>query len=490
MKSIIIIGSGMGGLATGIYGQLNGFKTTVFEAHHQPGGQCTSWNRKGYVFDACIHYLGGGNPQTGVNAFWREVGALPCEMVKTDGCVSVVFPDGTWVHDDYDLEKLESHLKQLSPADAVVIDEYIDGIKRFGKDDLAGILYFGSLWRKLSSMPVLLGLLKYFRYTLGTFGARFKHPYLQKAFPQLHSSAPGIPLFIHLLKHVDGFNGGYVWPRGGSLTVAKNMAARYVQLGGTIHYHKKVVKILTDNDQACGVELEDGTQHEADFVVSNADGRKTIMQMLSGRYINAKIAKYCEIDPDKESAFAVQVFLGVKRDLSAYPSSLIMFLNEPKVIAGHTCDHLDMQIYGFDTSMAPAGKGVIKVELFSKPSYISRLYHDKTAYQTEKNEIAEQVITLLEGQFPGLREDIDVIDVATLHTWERYMGGTEGHNNFPNKGFSYMGDVLGLEQRYTLPGLKNFFLVGQWVTSAGALFMNALSGKTVVQKICKQCGLS
>jgi phytoene dehydrogenase-like protein len=148
-----------------------------------------------------------------------------------------------------------------------------------------------------------------------------------------------------------------------------------------------------------------------------------------------------------------------------------------------------MQIYGFDTSMAPAGKGVIKVELFSKPSYFSRLYHDKTAYQAEKNKITEQVIPLLERQFPGLREDIEVIDVATLHTWERYMGGTEGHNNFPNKEFSYIGDVLGLDQRYVLPGLSNFLLVGQWVTLAEALLMNVLSGRTVVQKICKQCGV-
>lgn len=37
MKTIIIIGAGMGGLAAGIYGQANGFKTTIFEAHSLPG---------------------------------------------------------------------------------------------------------------------------------------------------------------------------------------------------------------------------------------------------------------------------------------------------------------------------------------------------------------------------------------------------------------------------------------------------------------------
>ena len=49
MKRIIIIGSGMGGLSAGIHAQRNGFESIIFEAHSTPGGQCTSWTRKGYV---------------------------------------------------------------------------------------------------------------------------------------------------------------------------------------------------------------------------------------------------------------------------------------------------------------------------------------------------------------------------------------------------------------------------------------------------------
>jgi phytoene dehydrogenase-like protein len=97
MTSMIIIGSGIGGLATGIYGQYNGFDTTIFEAHHLPGGQCTSWRRKDYVFDACIHHFGAGSSQTKYDAFWRELGASPCEMVAPPTCISVAFPDGTYI---------------------------------------------------------------------------------------------------------------------------------------------------------------------------------------------------------------------------------------------------------------------------------------------------------------------------------------------------------------------------------------------------------
>ncbi|MBN1259108.1 MAG: NAD(P)/FAD-dependent oxidoreductase [Anaerolineae bacterium] len=489
MKSLLIIGAGMGGLATGIYGQRNGFATTIFEAHTLPGGQCTSWKRKGYTFDACIHYFGGGSGQTRHDAFWQELGALPCEMVETRECASVVFPDGTYVHDYYDLEKLESHLKALAPDDAAVIDAYIDGIRAFLGDDRFSKMVVGSFWEKLTFLPDLIRRRTYFKHTLGTFGERFEHPLLRQAFPLLHSSLPDFPLFMHLVKHAHTLKGDLAWPKGGSLTIAKNMAAYYSQLGGALQYRQKVVKILTEEGRACGVELEDGTQHRGDFVVSNADGRKTILQMLSGQYMDKRIANYCEPNPDHAAPFAVSVFLGVKRELSSYPSALVVFLDSPEIIAGVRCEHLDLQIYGFDASMAPPGKSVIKIELFSRPAYLSGLYHDKAAYRSEKNKIAEQVITLLESQFPNLREDIEVVDVCTLHTWERFMGGTQGHNNYPHKPFNVVKSVLGLDQTFTLPGLKNFFFVGQWATSAGALIMNALSGRTVVQKICRQSGV-
>ena len=498
MKSIIIIGSGMGGLAAGIYGQANGFKTTIFEAHSLPGGQCTSWTRKGYVFDACVHSLNGFKPHTRVNAFWQELGAMPCELVRRNEFVSVVLPDGTFFHNYFDLEKLESHLKQLSPQDSPVIDEYIQGLKSFLRaDDLLGKTNLGNFGDKLSTLPFFLANLKHFRYTMRTFGQRFKHPLLRKAFPLLRYAEPAVPLFGYLAEHSAYIYGDIGWPRGGGLAFARNIAARYIELGGEIQYRKKVVKILTEHDRACGVELDDGAQHTADFVISNADGRKTIQELLGGRYMNKKIARYCEPCPENQDVgSAVMVFLGVKRDLTSYPSALILLLEQPETIGGQECEYLHLQLYGFDNSMAPAGKGVIKVELHGRPAYFSGEHNDSAAYQAKKNYIAEQVITLLDRQFPGLRQDVEVVDVATLRTWERYMGGTLGHNNYPHK-YQSPADIrqtldfmLGLNRTFTLPGLQNFFFTGQWVTSMGSLFSNALTGKTVVQKICKQCNVS
>ena len=76
-KSIIIIGAGMGGMAAGIYGQINGYDTQIFEMHTKPGGQCASWKRNGYTFDACIHHFFGCKPGSDVYRLWHDLGAMP-----------------------------------------------------------------------------------------------------------------------------------------------------------------------------------------------------------------------------------------------------------------------------------------------------------------------------------------------------------------------------------------------------------------------------
>jgi phytoene dehydrogenase-like protein len=104
-KSIIIIGAGMGGMAAGIYGQINGYETQIFELHAKAGGQCASWKRKGYTFDACIHHFFGCRPGSRTYALWHEVGAMPRELVNIEECTAVASPDGKMFIDYYDVNR-------------------------------------------------------------------------------------------------------------------------------------------------------------------------------------------------------------------------------------------------------------------------------------------------------------------------------------------------------------------------------------------------
>jgi len=489
-KSIIIIGAGMGGMAAGIYGQMNGYETQIFEMHTKPGGQCASWKRKGYTFDACIHHFFGCKPGSDINQMWHEIGALPRELVYIEECTAVASTNGKMFVDYYDIERLRETLLKLSPADAKMIQQYIGAIKVFANDKVDDAINSGSLWKML---PIFLwkpSILKWMKMNMRTYAEKFSDPFLKKAFAELIYSNPDGPLFFHLLRHAGGMNGDIQWPVGGADEFARSIERRYLALGGKVHYRSKVEKILVEDDRAVGIKLAYGSEHRADIIISNADGRKTIIDMLDSKYINETVRGYCAPISD-ETPFAVNVCLGINRDLAGEPSSLVLLLDQPVTIANHQYESVEAQVYGFDRSMAPAGKGTIKVELTASYAYWKQLYNDdREKYKKEKQRVAEQVIEILESHLHGIRNQVEVIDVYTLMTWERYMGGTQGWFNFPNRklDFSMKEDLSDKKFKTTLPGLANFYFVGVWATMMGSLAHNAHSGKTIIRRICKKDG--
>ena len=489
-KSIIIIGAGMGGMSAGIYGQMNGYETQIFEMHAKPGGQCTSWKRKGYTFDPCIHHFFGCKPGSSVNQMWRELGALPRELVKIEECTAVASPDGKMFVDYYNLERLRNTLLELSPADSKMIEQYTRAIKAFDNKSIEDAMNSGSFWKLIAILPWMLSNGKWMKMNMRTFSQRFSDPFLRKAFAELIYSNPDGPLFFHFMRHVGGLNGDIEWPEGGAGEFAKSIEKRYLSLGGKVHYRSRVEKILVENDKAVGVKLVDGSEHRADIIISNADGRKTILNMLDGNYMNDTVRSYCAPMSD-ETPFAVNVCLGVGRDLSGEPSSLVLLLDQPVTIGKRKYESIEVQLYGFDKTMAPAGKGTIKVELTASYAYWKQLYDgDREKYRLEKQKVAEQVIETLEGHFRGIKSQVEIIDVYTLMTWERYMGGTQGWFNLPNRrlDFSMRDDPSDKKFKTTLPGLSSFYFVGIWATAMGSLAHNANSGKTIIRRICKQDG--
>jgi phytoene dehydrogenase-like protein len=414
---------------------------------------------------------------------------MPRELVKPAECTSVLSPDGKLFRDYYDLEKLEAHLLDLAPADAKAIKDYIRGIRAFTGRDFMGEMMVGTGGGRsmLKALPWIAGRLSWLTPTMEKFGRRFTDPFLRRAFPLLIYSMPEISLMVHLIRHAYGANDAVQWPVGGALRFAVSIEKRYKELHGEIEYNARVEKILVENGRAVGIKLADGREERAATVISNADGRKTIMDMLGGRFMNDAVRKECAEPPD-ETHFSVNVFLGVRRDLTGEPSALIMLFDEPVTIAGRKCDSLEMQIYGFDRSMAPAGKGVIKVELVSKYSYWKALAAERAKYVEEKARAADQVIDVLERRFPGIRGQVEIVDVPTQLTWERYMGGTHGFANFPVKKASVWSGLRGSGGDMTLPGLDGFYLVGVWASLAGSLFGNALSGRRAIQAICRRTG--
>jgi phytoene dehydrogenase-like protein len=490
-KSIIIIGAGIAGLSAGCYARMNGYKVKIFELHDLPGGLCTAWERRGYTFDGCIHYLFGSGEGQPFHEMWQELGAVQGRPM-IDHAEYQRITDGQNTLTVYaDPDQLQHHMLEIAPEDAALIRSFCDGIREFTKFDLS-VMYrkprqimnlqdYYSLGFKM--MPYLMPVIRWGMLAAGEFARRFRNPFLRKAIPQIFSwdEAP-VMMGMSLLAYMHTGNAGF--PTGGSLEFARAIEKRFLELGGEICYKSQVEKILVDNNRAVGARLYNDEIHRTDYVISACDGRGTIFDMLDGAYIDRRIRRM--YDGHLATHSMMQISLGVNRDLSAEPHWVTHLLDEPVLVAGEPRHEVGIKHYCFDPSLAPEGKSVVEAIVRTHYSYWQRIY-GRHLYDMEQSQVSGILVDHLERWHPGIKKDIEFVDEATPLSYERYTGNWLGSTC----GWLMTRETMPMLIKgipKTLPGLGNFYMAGQWVEPGGSVPLAAASGKSAVQLICAQDG--
>ena len=343
-KSVVIIGGGIAGLAAGCYARMNGFETTILEMHSLPGGLCTAWQRGAYTFDGCIHYLLGSGTGQPFNRVWQELGALQGRtIINHDEFMRVRGSEGQTLIIYTDPDRLEKHMMDQWPADAARISSLAEGIRQFAHFDMSSLFERPRSTLGLAGWAQLgMGLLAYvpplmqWAYrSAADFAGGFKDPFLRRAVAEMFAW-PDIPMLagLSLLAYMSTGNAGF--PAGASLEFAQSIERRYRDLGGMIEYSAEVARILVEEDasgrsRAVGVRLYDDREYRGDYVISAADGRGTVFDMLDGRFVNAGLKRLYDGHMPVHSQF--QVSLGVNRDMSAEPHWVTYLLDRPVQIA-------------------------------------------------------------------------------------------------------------------------------------------------------------
>ena len=497
-KSIIIIGNGIAGLAAGCYAQMNGYRSQIFEMHKQPGGLCTAWERKEYIFDGCLHYLFGSGEGQPFNQIWHELGAVQGrkminheEFMRVKDYTGDLSGGGKELIAYVDPDRLAAHMKELSPVDSKLIDQFAEGIRQFMHFDLSliqakprSLMTLSDYLNLMMKMAPFLEPLAHWGFlSAQEFADKFQDSFLRRAIPSLFGW-PEIPMMAGLAMLAYTYTGNAAFPAGASLDFARAVEKRYIDLGGEIRYRAQVEKILVEEDRAVGIRLYSDEEYRADYIISAADGRNTIFEMLGGNYTNQKIKRM--YDGHVPLYSQVQISLGVNRDFSHESHWVTYLLDKPILIAGEEHYNISVSHYCYDPSLAPAGKSVLIALLRSRYGYWQRIYGHQL-YDTEQDQVSDIIIDFLETLYPGLRQDIEVIDEATPLSYERYTGNWQGSSC----GWLLTKEtmpllVTGVSKQ--LPGLKNFYLAGQWVEPGGTVPLSANSGRNVMQLICHEDG--
>ncbi len=485
-RKIAIIGGGIAGLSTGCYARMNGYDTEIFEMHTAPGGVCTGWTRKGYLFDGCLHFLVGTGPTSSLHRVWQELGAL-CgkRVIDHDVFGHIVLPDGRALAQYADVDRLTATLKEISPRDGAALDQLANDVKMWGSLNMpfdsappAGLIAkLRGMWKIRAYLPIF----KRFAGSLTDFAARFHSPALRWFFESINP-IPDMPAMTLLMMLSTQHRREAGWPEGGSLGLARSIEKRYRDLGGAIRYGARVRKILVRDGRAVGVRLADGSEHLADEVISAADGHATLFDMLGGAHVSDELKKAYDRLPLYTPL--VQVSFGVNRDLTGEPRLITYRLPAPIAMGSTSTSLLLLNTYAHDPTLAPKGRTALSVLFLSPWEQWEKLADDRSAYREEKSKVLRDATRWLEARFPGIAADIEVTDVATPLTTVRYTGNY--HASY--EGWRPTTATLRLRLPKRLAGLAHFSMVGQWTAPFAGLPTAATDGRIAIRELCGQDG--
>ncbi len=483
-KKVLIVGGGIAGLCTGVYLRRLGFDTEILEMHTISGGLATAWKKGGFTFENCIHWLMGSKDGGQMNAAWKEVFDIGRLEFFEDQVFEVLErgPDRITFYRDPD--RLEDELLAKAPQDAAAVKEFVGLIRRMARLRMPeGDSFLQNIGAYLGFIPCLPALSRYGKLSMADYAKRFTNPILREFFSAGISELSLLAIVFAMAWMAEG-NCDY--PIGGSLRMIGLIEDNYRKLGGRIRFKARVERIQVDDGRAVGVVLQGGEESRADIVVSAADGHATIFDMLEGRFADDRIRKIYETY--KPFPSYVQVSLGVGADLRGEPGALMLLLEQGiQVDPGTTENALMFRVFNYDATFAPAGKTAVVCLL---PTYDHGYWcglreKDAVRYEAEKKRLAAAVIAVFEDRFPQARGRVEVVDVATPATIVRYTGNWKGSM----EGWLYT-PATGVKQLpCVLPGLGNFYMVGQWISPGGGLPSGLMTGRNVSRRIARDAGI-
>lgn len=482
MKKVVIIGGGIAGLSAGVHALQSGFDATILEMHAIAGGNCTAWKRGDYLFEGGMHWLTGSGKNQPLHELWRNVGALADDTKIIGFDTFSTYDTGERRINIYrDVNKLETYLKEISPADTLAIKRLCRDIRAVKKMSmpvtdiprLKTAKKGTSPLSMLRMLPLLPRISAFNSVSVAEYCAMFEHEDIRNALIESIGQDYSAVALLATLGSMAAGDGGF--PEGGSLPMVARMVRRFTKLGGTLKLNTQVERVIVERNRAVGV-LVNGEQIEADAVIVSSD--------------TMAMEKLFDVSPQAQWLETMRkntlpilnclISLGINADLSELPHVLIFPLETPILCAGREHHHLEINNYAGRKGYAPAGKTPVTVAFMGDSYDYWKKAREEGRYDREKEMLGGAVIAALEHKFPKITGKVEVCDVATPLTYERYCGTWRGSwmtaSPKGSKNTSYPCKV---------DNLSNVYFAGQRMVSPGGLPAALSTGRTAVQYLCR-----
>ena len=428
---IIIIGSGLGGLVTGNILSKKGYKVAIIEKNSFTGGCLQSFEKDGVVFDTGIHYVGALGEGQVLNRLYKYLGVLSkLNYRKLD-------PDGfdkfTIGSENYSLpngyEPIQNRLISYFPNEKEGIVSYLNKIREiassvslynlehteFDMKNLYDKFNYGNAWEYIKSV---------------TSNTRLQQLLASNSILYAGTEESSF-LFVHALISTHYFEGAYRFI-GGTGLIAKALAERFTENGGTLILNNKAEKFTYDEKDIKSVITQSGNEFFANKFISDLHPYYT-MELIGPDAVRKSYRKRIQELPNTISAFSL--FAVLEDGKVPYMNSNYYYYPDGNVW-GINISNPDKFPQGF--GFYPVADSIDKkyTRGFSVVSFMdfkeveqwsdTKLEQRGESYSQFKENKALKTIEKVNELFPGIKQYIKWYTASTPLTLRDYTGTYRG----------------------------------------------------------------
>jgi len=456
----IVIGSGLGGLATAAYLCASGRRTLVLEAHYVAGGNSQVFRRRHkefeYEFDVGIHYIGECGRDGSITAVLNGLGLAERVVFRPldpDGYSNLHFPDFSF-HIPFGWDRYRKRLVECFPDEKEALAAVLDvmqGVGAAGHRLQRDEIRMGDL---ASEAPIFL------QWGMRPVTELFaEHGLSERAVAVLlgeqgcYAVRPSNTPVVMQAGLTDHFLRGAYYPEGGGQVIAGRLIQAIRAYGGEVRTNCPVRRIRIEKGRVRGVvagrKNRDAGEIDAPVVVSNADLKRTFFELVRAEHLKPEtlerirslemaVPLFCvylglDIDLADRGMTNSNHFIWGAYDLEAVYDELdagrlsedaMVYLTAASLkdpTSRQICPegHTNLQIM----TLAPRDYAVWNVE--KGPAEGGR-YHRDPEYRRRKQAVTDHVIEGALQLIPDLKEHIVWQEAATPVSQERFTRSTGG----------------------------------------------------------------
>jgi len=480
----IIIGSGVGGLATAICLARAGQKVLVLEQHYVPGGWSHSFTLNGQRFSPGVHYVGLLEDGKSTSDLYRGLGVAN-DMVffrMNKNAYEHCLIDNEMIDLPSGIENLKKSLSVRFPKEEKNINEYLSLVEKVSTE-LQLIPKLKGFWQKITVPFRTKHFGKFALFSLKRVVDWHVKDDLLKAVLNIQCGDHGLPANracfpVHCSVMSHYFDGGY-YPMGGGGGIIKAMTNAVKKHKGEVRVKQSVKKILLQNNKAIGVELKDGQQIMAKNIVSNADPSITYLNLIGKENLSKAMIK--KLAATKYSVTSLILFLTLEMDVTQFgiDSGNIWMMKDENgdqnfedlmkndIAEGESFPAVFISCTTLKDPVSFNGKYhnfevVTYVDYDNLQDFGTDDYHSEE-YKIFKEKVIGKLMNNIEKVIPGAKQNIVQAELGTPKTNEFYINSTKGNVYGTEKTLKQVGPFAYKNKSE----IDNLFLCGASTLSHG-----------------------